>query len=153
MSKELTQEVLGNKNIDVAFINITQTQLNKAIIDATKPVRELLKRANIHDYATQEQGGHAKVTKRLFYLEDMHTFPSEERKAKNEGIEEKVSLYKPPTKKGDPRIWLTNLKKHVVAGDVLAIITEGTELYAFNVENITLVKAFIEQNPFLVKTA
>ena len=140
MSKELTQEALSSKNIDVAFITITQTQLNKAIIDATKPVRELLKRANIHDYATQEQGGHAKVSKRLFYLEE-------------EGTEETVSLYKPSTKKGDPRIWLTNLKKHVVAGDVLAIITEGTELYAFNVENITIVKPFIDNNSRLVKIA
>ena len=146
MSKELTQEVLGNKNIDVAFISITQTQLNKAIIDATKPVRELLKKANIHDYSTQEQGGHAKVIKKLFYLEDIYT--SED---KNE-VEEKVSLYKPPTKKGDPRIWFTNLKKHVVAGDVLAIITDGIALYAFNVENITIVKPFINNN-HLVKTA
>ena len=150
MSKELTQEALSSKNIDVAFITITQTQLNKAIIDATKPVRELLKRANIHDYATQEQGGHAKISKRLFYLEDIHTLPSE---SKEEGTEETVSLYKPSTKKGDPRIWLTNLKKHVVAGDVLAVITDGTELYAFNVENITIVKPFIDNNSRLVKIA
>ena len=55
-------ELSGGEEIQVAFINITATQLKKSIMDATKPVRELLANTGINDYSTQEQGTHAKVT-------------------------------------------------------------------------------------------
>ena len=123
MSKEYIQEICDNHEVDVAFINITATQLKKSIIDATVPVRELLAKHGMHDYATQGQGTNDKVTLDVFYLES------------EVGTQDKVTLYKPNSKKGDPRIWFTNIKRHVEAGDVLAIIPNEnlTGLYAFNV--------------------
>ena len=132
----MIQSQCENLDIDVAFINITATQLSKSIIDATVPVRDLLKNNGIHDYSSQEQGNHAKVTLEIFYLEDYfeHEIPAS-----------KVTLYKPNSKRGDPRIWFTNLKKHVEAGDVLAVIPNETHdgLYAFNVADQEGFNAFI----------
>tara|TARA_Y100000310_G_scaffold66977_1_gene62292 strand:+ start:8151 stop:8570 length:420 start_codon:yes stop_codon:yes gene_type:complete len=124
MSKEYIQEICDNHEIDVAFINITATQLKKSIIDATVPVRNLLSSSGIHDYATQKQGTDAKVTVDVYYLES------------EVGTQDKVTLYKPNSKKGDPRIWFTNLKHYVEAGDVLAVIADpnGSCLYAFNAD-------------------
>ena len=137
-------ELNGGEEIQVAFINITATQLKKSIMDATKPVRELLANTGIHDYSTQEQGTHAKVTLEFYYLED-------------ENIEgttlipvssEKASLYRPTSGNGDPRIWFTNLKKYVEAGDTLAVIVnpyENNSLYAFNVNATMLLEDYLDE--------
>ena len=132
------------EEIQVAFINVTATQLKKSIMDATKPVRELLANTGIHDYSTQEQGTHAKVTLEFYYLED-------------ENIEgttlipvssEKASLYRPTSGNGDPRIWFTSLKKYVEAGDTLAVIVnpyENNSLYAFNVNATMLLEDYLDE--------
>jgi len=130
MSKERIQSICSDWDIDVAFINVTATQLKKSIMDATKPVRELLKNNGLHDYATQEQGTHAKVTLGVFYM-DYYFYNTESEKF----TESKATLYRPTSGDGDPRIWFTNIKDYVEAGDVLAIIPNEyrTGLYAFNV--------------------
>ena len=122
------------EEIQVAFINITATQLKKSIMDATKPVRELLANTGIHDYSTQEQGTHAKVTLEFYYLEDEIV----EGRTLIPVSSEKASLYRPTSGNGDPRIWFTNLKKYVEAGDTLAIIVnpyDNNALYVFNADS------------------
>lgn len=136
-------ELTGGEEIQVAFINITATQLKKSIMDATKPVRELLANTGIHDYSTQEQGTHSKVTLEFYYLEDENV----------EGVtltpesKEKASLYRPTSGNGDPRIWFTNLKKYVEAGDTLAIIVnpyENNSLYAFNANSTMMLEDYLD---------
>ena len=136
-------ELTGGEEIQVAFINITATQLKKSIMDATKPVRELLVNTGIHDYSTQEQGTHSKVTLEFYYLEDENV----------EGVtltpesKEKASLYRPTSGNGDPRIWFTNLKKYVEAGDTLAIIVnpyENNSLYAFNANSTMMLEDYLD---------
>ena len=137
-------ELSGGEEIQVAFINITATQLKKSIMDATKPVRELLANTGIHDYSTQEQGTHAKVTLEFYYLEDENV----EGATLTPVSSEKASLYRPTSGNGDPRIWFTNLKKYVEAGDTLAIIVnpyENNSLYAFNVNATMLLEDYLDE--------
>ena len=137
-------ELNGGEEIQVAFINITATQLKKSIMDATKPVRELLANTGIHDYSTQEQGTHAKVTLEFYYLEDENV----EGATLTPVSSEKASLYRPTSGNGDPRIWFTNLKKYVEAGDTLAIIVnpyENNSLYAFNVNATMLLEDYLDE--------
>ena len=48
-------------NTSVAFLVPTPTGYEKSIMDATKPLRALLKFAKVHDYETQGQGQENKV--------------------------------------------------------------------------------------------
>ena len=137
-------ELSGGEEIQVAFINITATQLKKSIMDATKPVRELLANTGIHDYSTQEQGTHAKVTLEFYYLEDENVEGTTLIPVSNE----KASLYRPTSGNGDPRIWFNNLKKYVEAGDTLAVIVnpyENNSLYAFNVNATMLLEDYLDE--------
>ena len=43
-------------NLDMSFLYITETGYTKGIIDATIPVRNFLRKNNLHDYETQDQG-------------------------------------------------------------------------------------------------
>ena len=108
--------------MNIAYLKITETQLKKSIIDCTSPVRAMLKEKQFHNYEEQDQG--LKTRKNLVYLDqpDNKNF-------------ETVSMYRPNTKKGDPRIWFTNLKQVVSQGDELGIFVlpnEPNVLFAFN---------------------
>ena len=107
-----------------AYITITKTQLDKSCIDATKPVREMLKSAGIHDYDSQQTGPEHKAT-----------MPVAVHKALEEAEQAKMSLYRPNTKKGDPRLWISGLKKIVKPGDVLVIKVEE-DISAFNFDQL-----------------
>ena len=48
--------VFAELGISVAFLVPTPTGYEKSIMDATIPVRQLLREANIHDYDQQKQG-------------------------------------------------------------------------------------------------
>lgn len=69
-------------------------------MDAIGPVRDLLKDEGIHDYEAQEQGTSSKVMWPSYFV------------ASDGLIETEASLYRPTTKKGDPRIWFKNLRKY-----------------------------------------
>jgi hypothetical protein len=83
--------------------------MKKSIIDAVEPLRNMLKRAGVHDYAQQEQGPENKTLLPCRILTDTGV------------VEGTASLYRPVTKQGDPRIWILGLGKFCAAGDQLAI--------------------------------
>ena len=89
--------VFANIGVPVAFLVPTQTGYQKSIMDATAPVRELLKNSNIHNYEQQGQGPEEKVLIKSYFV-----FADK--------LQETVaSLYRPKTKNGDPRIWFSKL--------------------------------------------
>ena len=47
-----------------------------------------------------------------------------------------VSLYRPATKQGDPRIWFTGLKDIVSPNDILALVAFDRTLYVFNLTQL-----------------
>ena len=106
--------------VEVGLLVPTETGLSHAIMDAHASLREFLKRKGIHDYADQGQGQDSKkiVNAHLITLDGP--------------IKKKVSLYRPATKKGDPRIWIEGLNKHAAAGDILALMIHDGELFVVN---------------------
>lgn len=103
---------------EVGFLVPTQTGLDKSILDAHQALRAFLARVGIHDYQQQEQG----VKKRI-----VAHFVTKDNK-----YEKTVSLYRPETKTGDPRIWIYGLKGLAAAGNLLALIVADGELYIIN---------------------
>lgn len=114
---------LANQNIEFAFLLPTKTGLGKSIMDAISPLRAYLLHKKIHDYADQGQGQQFKVEKAATV-------------ATRSGVQNSTaSLYRPNTKKGDPRIWFRGLKSQVNANEMLAIIAQENSLYALSLSS------------------
>lgn len=115
--------------LKVAFLVPTPTGYEKSIMDATMPLRELLKETNIHDYDMQKQGPAAKVLLETFFL------------TAKESIKTEASVYRPITKQGDPRIWFYNLKKYCKPCNLLAILVNKGKIYVINLSDNNIVES------------
>ena len=111
---------LAQRDIEFSFLLLTATGLQKSIMDATAPLREFLLQKGIHDYSAQDQGTEHKVC-----IESIAV-------GKGEVKSSKASLYRPKTKKGDPRIWFYGLKSEIRADEMLIIAAQSNVLYALN---------------------
>ena len=108
------------RGVEAAFLVPTDTGLGKSIMDAHGQLRDYLRREGLHDYAAQAQGPASKKVVRAWHLGAAGR------------VEAKASLYRPETKEGDPRIWVTGLPRHARAGNLLAIFAHAGELYVAN---------------------
>lgn len=120
---ESSSAAILSAGYDVAFLVPTETAMKKGIIDAHHSARAFLKRNEIHDYSTQPQGGDYKKVIIAQYI------------TLEETQERKVSMYRPPTKNGDPRIWIYGLDKLASAYNLLALICLDNQLYIVNCSN------------------
>lgn len=120
---------LVNKQIEYATIQITETGLKKGILDATAPVRAYLLENGIHDYSNQMQGEEHKKLVLSYMLTETQRLAT------------KTSLYRPVTKKGDPRMWVHYLKQFVNSNDIFAIIAHQGCLYIINLTQVDIEKA------------
>lgn len=112
--------------VTVAFLVPTPTGYDKSIMDAIGPVRELLKDEGIHDYEVQGQGPSAKVMWPAFFVTA-------------EGlVETEASLYRPVTKKGDPRIWFKNLRQYCQPKNLLSLFVFEKKIYVLNLSKETI---------------
>ena len=119
---------LTEKSVEITLIEPTTTGLEKSIMDATGSIRTYLKNNNIHDYEFQKQGQESKIQVNSYLVSP-------------DGLIKSVaSLYRPNTKKGDPRIWFKGLGAYAKANDILAILTLGNELYVLNVTRLDFEK-------------
>ncbi len=118
--------VLTENSVELALIEPTGTGLEKSIMDATGSVRNYLKHQNIHDFNTQKQGPENKVLVSAILLE------------RDREIQSVTSLYRPNTKKGDPRIWFKGLGQYAVANDILGIIVFQKMVYILNITTLDL---------------
>ncbi|MCE2724993.1 MAG: MvaI/BcnI family restriction endonuclease [Burkholderiales bacterium] len=131
-----TRPLVPNESSNLAALNaagftstllfVTATGLEKAILDATLPMRTMMRDAGVHDFATQEKGPSNKVVKQAVILSD--TGP----------VANSLSLYRPLTKDGDPRMWFYGFKEHAQAGDVFAIFIVANQLHAMNLSRVHL---------------
>jgi hypothetical protein len=115
---ETVSTLILNEGFDVAFLVPTETAMEKSIMDAHGSIRAFLKRNNIHDYEKQPQGPKEYI--------DVNFITS------IESYERKVSLYRPETKDGDPRIWIYGLRKLAVPWNLIALIYSAGVLYVVN---------------------
>jgi hypothetical protein len=111
---------LNEAGLSSALLYVTATALDKAIIDATEPMRRLFQKDGLHDYGEQEQGSENKACKPALILED------------DEVIESAVSLYRPNTKAGDPRFSVRVFKRHADPNDVCAVFVHDGIFYLLN---------------------
>lgn len=116
----------------------TPTGLEKSIFDATDGLREYFSERGFHDYADQGQGPENKVVKPAFLV---HPGSLERTKA---------SLYRPTTKKGDPRIWPGYaVRSYAAAFNLLAITVVKDVMYVLNMSDAAVRASLDDANsPF-----
>lgn len=123
ISLEQFLPIFASTGAKVAFLSPTPTGMQKSIMDAIGDVRILLKEQGIHNYEFQKQGPENKVIVPAFFV------------LPDGLIETAASLYRPKTKKGDPRIWFSNLKQYCNARNLLALVVIDGAIYVINLSN------------------
>lgn len=135
MQRDLTDNEKSNLAVirgcatDIAFLYLTPTGLQKAILDAVLPLRTLLKMAGVHDYGQQLQGQPNKVVMETQFLSGPTVKKVD------------ASMYRPETKKGDPRIWFSHLNDLAEPNDVLGVFVHRGQLYVANLTKVDLATA------------
>jgi hypothetical protein len=128
--------ILTENSIEICLIEPTKTGLEKSIMDATGPVRTFLKNVNVHNYEIQSQGPENKISYPAFLISNDLLIPSS------------TSLYRPNTKKGDPRIWFKNLGSLCQPNDILGILHFNNVLYVFNLSKLNVKELLqVSNNP------
>lgn len=128
--EENNLKFLTQKNIEHTLVQITETGYNKSILDATDPMRQYFKTVGMHDYSLQPQGQDYKVVMPTNILDAASMYPTS------------TSLYRPETKKGDPRIWTNNLKKYCIPNDILLMLYHKEKIYVVNLTHVNIEKAY-----------
>ncbi len=123
---------LVDRQVQFATIQITETGLKKSILDATAPVRVYLKENGIHDYELQPQGGGGKRLIDTYILTDTGQHYTQ------------TALYRPLTKKGDPRMWVNKIRgiDFLHADDIFIIIAYNGLLYVINLTTTNIPAVF-----------
>lgn len=125
----LRVKALSNYSVPFTLIEPTETALKKSIIDATASVRDFFSEQNIHEYKRQNKGPDYKIIiKNTFILTE------------DKEIQSKASLYRPKTKKGDPRIWFKSMPKYANSNDIFAITYLHNNIYLFNISQLDIIK-------------
>jgi len=101
---QLIQQYCRN---EFTLIRMTSTMLEKSIIDASGPLRTILKDNDIVNYDNVLQGTESKI------LKESHVFLN------SDIVNMKTSFYRPNTKLGDPRIWIYGFKKDIPSGTLI----------------------------------
>ncbi len=119
-------KILTENSISLTLIEPTENGLKKSIMDATGTVRNYLRKNNFHDYNLQAQGPESKIIiDALIYEADKVN-------------KSRTSLYRPKTKKGDPRIWFSGLTKYSNPNDILALIAFEGKLHVLNLTQLQI---------------
>ncbi len=103
---ELIQKIVAHSKTEFAVIRLTDTMMDKSIIDAHGYLRKILREENIVNYDILPQGPKHKILKEATFLTDSEKTV-------------KVSFYRPVTKNGDPRFWVYNLNKFMRSGQLV----------------------------------
>ncbi len=135
--EEKNMVFMVNHNIDFTLVQITATGLKKSILDATAPMRTFFLEKEIHDYSDQLQGSEHKQYVKTLILDG------------TSAKETKTSLYRPVTKKGDPRLWIAGLTKFTEADDIHAICVYNRQFFVINITRTDIAKccAMDRQSP------
>lgn len=128
--EEKNFEFLTQKSIEFTLVQATATGLGKGILDATDPMRQYFKDCGMHDYEQQPQGQEHKKLVPSVILDEATEYVTQ------------TSLYRPETKKGDPRMWPYKLKEHCVADNIFIMVWFAERLYIINATQVDIDKAY-----------
>ena len=127
-------KLLSRYCIEAGFVIPTETGMHKSIMDATWPLREYFMRTGFHDYSQQAQGSESKRVVPIKIIEGSSIISGE------------MSVYRPETKQGDPRLWIYSLSKHAAAGEVIALTFYRGELFIFNCSRENIEKYLVDKS-------
>jgi len=118
--------MLAELGIEYAIFEPTKTGLKKSILDATQIVRTYFELTEFHEYEYQNQGPEFKIIKDAYFVSLDSTKKS------------KVSLYRPKTKQGDPRMWFKGLGDFAPATSQVAIVVHNGCAYLINLSQTNI---------------
>ena len=112
---------LAKHGVEAGYFVPTDTGMSKSIIDAHEGIRRFLKSKSLHNFDEQLQGpDHKKKLPVKLVLPDRT-------------IDRELSLYRPQTKSGDPRLWVGHLSEYANPFNLIALIVDSTgTLYVIN---------------------
>jgi hypothetical protein len=120
------QRAFSEAGLEVGYFSPTPTGLDKSIFDAHEKLCEFFKIFQVHDFSQQEKG---QIFKRV--IEARILTPLEE-------VPVQVSLYRPDSKNGDPRFWISGIKKFAQPNDLLVFFSKDAVLYLMNSSDLNL---------------
>lgn len=104
---------LAKHGVEAGYFVPTDTGLTKSIIDAHEVIRRFLKSKSLHDFDLQRLGPeHKKVIAVQLVLPD-------------KTVSRELSLYRPKTKHGDPRMWVGRLGEYASPFNLIAMIVDS----------------------------
>ncbi len=112
---------LAKHGVEAGYFVPTDTGMSKSIVDAHEGIRRFLKSKSLHNFDEQLQGpDHKKKLAVKLVLPDCT-------------IDRELSLYRPRTKSGDPRLWVGRLGEYANPFNLIALIVGSTgTLYVIN---------------------
>lgn len=132
-------ELLSRLRVSAGFLVPTATGLSKSIMDAHSSLRVFLKQEGLHDFSTQAKGPDAKRQLPASLVMPTSLLPSS------------ISLYRPMTKSGDPRIWISGLKNYAHANDLLALVIQSERVYVINMTEPAVRNSLCDQQSPLLR--
>ncbi len=108
-------------DVEVGLIVPTETAMRKGIMDATVSVCTYLAEKKYHNYEAQGQGQKENGVIRTGYFVRPDTLDKTT-----------VSMYRPTTKDGDPRIWFYGLPRYAEPYNLLAMVVDGEDFFIVN---------------------
>lgn len=130
-------KALALRGIEACYVVPTQTGLEKSIMDAHVGVRDYLRVKGIHDFDSQDKGP---ANKRV--VEAQFVTPSGREPTR-------LSLYRPETKGGDPRLWISNLGRIARPENVVGIVAGTTHIFVINLSDPRVLAADYTVHPEL----
>jgi hypothetical protein len=121
--------------VEAGYLVPTTTGLEKSILDAHAGLRDYFRLTKFHDYHHQAQGTGGKRVLQAFFVTATGLRNTQ------------VSLYRPDTKTGDPRVWIYGLKDCSRAGNLLAVFVLNNALYVVNVSDRAMLSNAGEMHP------
>ena len=115
-------------SIDYALIRITETMMDKSIIDASQIIRDILEQSDLISYNEISQG--QKIISSSQVLSDFGW------------VVEKCSFYRPKTKSGDPRFWIYNLKSYAKLGTLIYFTVIDSSLITIPLKSIETINKY-----------
>ena len=147
---EVLQWISAYPNLSTSQFQITESGLDKGLIDANRSIVESFKSTGFHDFDLQEQGQEYKRVLPIHVLS-------------SHGLAEtKISLYRStnrqPPRLGDPRFWIYKFKTYFPeiwrGGEMICLAQDGKHCLAVNLYTVEtteenwdcLVKIFANSN-------
>ena len=121
---DVAMRELARLGAQAAYLVPTSTGLEKSIMDAHESFRGYLRAHEVHDFGTQRQGPESKQIIDVTIVGAAANFRA------------RMSLYRPSTKAGDPRVWVSGLRQHVCPGNLVAVLCNPDhEVFVVNISD------------------